>query len=148
MAEKKTTQKKTTQKKATSTTRRAKKIKLTFQPVAAGTKVFNLRLTAPGVANINGKDVATTVPLIEGLPMKMSVKKGEVIEVTEAQYQALEEYGFVESEEEYKARIAFVDNLDPQHPDTLNFDQTGSYQGLLTATDSQHKVYMDKLIRV
>lgn len=151
MATRKTTQKKTTTGKTTAkkTTTRSSKVKLTFKPVAAGAKEINLLLKTKKIEEKDGRTVQVTAPLIEGLPETLTVKKDEIIEVTKTQCDQLEELGFVETEEQYKERQAFVDNLQNQHPDKLTFDQlSGINNGQLTARDSQYKVYMDRLIRL
>ena len=143
MAEKKT-QKKTTTKKTSS-----KKIKLTFKPIASGAKELNLVLKTPTTEEKDGRTVQVTAPLIEGLPEILTVKKDEILEVTKKQCDELEQLGFVETKEEYKARMDFVDNLENQHPDKLSLkEMDGLGQGQLTMRDSQYKVYMDKLVRV
>lgn len=141
MAEKKKTQKK----KKTTT----KKIKLTFMPIASGAKEVSFRLVTKKMEERDGRNVQVNAPLIEGLPQILTVKKNEVIEVTPQQCDELEALGFVETQEEYKKRQEFVDNLDNQHPDKLSFEQMNGFnQGQLTMRDSQYKVYMDKLIRL
>lgn len=151
MATKKETQKKTTAKKNTTkkTTTKSSKIKLTFKPIASGAKEINLLLRTKKMEEKDGRQVQVTAPLIEGLPVTLTVKKDEIIEVTKQQCEQLEELGFVETEEQYQERLAFVDNLQNQHPDKLSFEQlSGLNGGQLTSRDSQYKVYMDRLIRL
>lgn len=145
MAEKKKTQKKKSSKKNAT----KKNIQLTFRPIASGAKEFNAVLKARKTEERDGRSVTVTAPLIEGLPTMLTVRRDEIIEVTPAQCEALEELGFVESDAEYKERMNFIDNLENQHPDKLSFDQMNGFNGgQLTLRDSQHKIYMDKLIRV
>lgn len=126
-----------------------KKIQLTFQPIASGAKEMNCQLKTKKFEERDGRQVQVTAPLIEGLPQILTVKRGEIIEVTKAQCDKLEELGFVETEEEYKERQKFVDNLENQHPDKLSFAQLSGFNGgQLTMRDSQKTVYMDKLIRL
>ena len=140
-------------KKSKSTTKKTtkkseKKILLTFKPVVSSARKFIGRLQMKDYQEKNGKRVEVVVPRIEGLPMKLEVAKDEVIEVTPAQLEELEKCGFVETEEEYKARQQFVDNLDPQHPDSLTYDQLdGKGRQFMTARQSDY-IYTDKLIRV
>lgn len=142
---KKTTSKKTTTKKKAE----PKMVQLTFSPVAAGTKELNLQLRTKKAETKDGANVVVSAPLIEGLPMVLTVHKDEVIEVTEAQCAELEAIGVVETQEEYEQRKSFVDNLKEQHPERLSYEQIiGSDSTLLTMRDTQHKVYMDKLIRL
>lgn len=146
MAEKKKTQKKS---KSTKKSTKPKMVQLTFSPVASGAKEINLQLRTKQNENRNGANVIVSAPAIEGLPMILTVHKDEIIEVTEEQCAQLEEKGLVETKEEYEKRKSFVDNLENQHPDRLSYNQiVGNDSGLLTMRDSQHKVYMDKLIRL
>lgn len=146
MAEKKKTQKKS---KSTKKSTKPKKIQLTFSPIASGAKEINLQLRKKVNEERNGQNVIVSAPAIEGLPMMLTVHKDEIIEVTPEQCEALEAKGLVETKEEYEERKSFVDNLENQHPDKLSYNQIiGNDGGLLTMRDSQHKVYMDKLIRL
>ena len=111
--QKKTTQKKTTQKKTTSK-KKSDKIKLTYQPLGFNATKMTFALKKK---NLEGR----SEPLIEGLPMKLTVAVGEVIEVTPEQLEALRYEKCVESEEEYKMR---------------------------SASESQKMIYNDKLIQV
>lgn len=143
----KSTTRKTTTKK-TTTKKSEDKILLTFRPVASAARKFIGRLQTKEFQEQNGKQVEVLVPRIEGLPMKLEVAKDEVIEVTPEQLAELEKCGFVETEEEYKARQQFVDNLDPQHPDSLTYEQLDGKGRQFMTTRQSNYVYTDKLIRV
>lgn len=145
MAARKTTSKTKPRK---TTAKKNEKIRLTYRPIASAARVYVCRLVKKEWQDRDGRRVEVTVPRIEGLPTLLEVKKDEVIEVTQSQLEQLQECGFVETQEEYEARQKFVDNLDPQHPDTLTFDQlSGKGQKFMTVRESIY-VYNDKLIRV
>lgn len=148
MAAKKET-KKTAKKTTKKTTKKSEKILLTYKPIVSSSKKFIGRLPKQEFQDINGRRVEVTVPKIEGLPIQLIVEKDEVIEVTPEQLQQLEDCGFVETEEEYKNRQKFVDNLDPQHPETLTFSQLANENnhGFMSARESNY-IYTDKLTRV
>lgn len=151
MAEKKTTEKKSksTKSKSTKSKSTSSKIKLTFSPVASGAKEMRIPLKKKEFKEVNGRRVAVDVPLIDGLETTLIIRRDEVITVTKKQCDLLTEMGLVETEEEYKKRQAFVDNLKDQHPNKLSLAQMdGNTDGVLTMRDSQHKIYMDKLIRL
>lgn len=142
MAEKKKTQKKKT------TTKKSSKIKLTYSPIGFGAEVMSFPLKTKEYQEIDGRRLAVSVPLIKGLPMDLTVQKGEVIEVTKAQYEELKELKLVETEEEYKARKQFIDNLENQHPQTYgDLEKAENLGQLLNSSDSQRKIFNDKLIR-
>ena len=98
MAEKKKTQ----QKKKTATkekkTTKSSKIKLTYSPLGFGAEVMSFPLKTREYQEIDGRRVAVSVPLIKGLPMILTIRKGEIIEVTKAQYEELKSLKLVESE--------------------------------------------------
>jgi len=116
-AKKKTTK---TASKTKSKAKTQKKIQLTFNPIMSAADKFRILLRKKEIKKVNGMEVPFYVPKVEGLPMKLVVAKGEVIEVTEEQ---LEQLGnWVETEEEYNKRQKFIENMNPQHPETLTWD--------------------------
>ena len=107
--EKKETKKTSTKKK---TTKKSDKIKLTYQPIGFNAKKMTFALKK--------KDAeGRSTPLIEGLPMQLTVAVGEVIEVTQEQYEALQLNKCVESEEEYQRRVDFLKGMKDQYPKTF-----------------------------
>ena len=153
MARKRKTQKKeeevseeTAPKKTTK--KSSSKIKLTYSPLGFGAEVMSFPLRTREYQEIDGRRVAVSVPLIKGLPMNLTVRKGEVIEVTKAQYEELKALKLVESEEEYENRKKFIDNLQNQHPQTFNDLEAAENLGqILNSYDSQYKIFTDKLVR-
>lgn len=144
MAAKKSTKKESTKKETKS---KAKTIKLTFNPIMSAANSFTILLRKKEIKRVNGSEVPYYAPSVEGLPMKLTVKKGEIIEVTEDQLPALEPW--VETEEEYKKRQKFINDMSAQHPETLTWDMIVAEGGnWSTLADSQHIVYNDKLLRV
>ena len=149
MAEKKKTQKKKTATKSEKkTTTKSSKIKLTYAPLGFGAEVMSFPLKTREYQDIDGRRVAVSVPLIKGLPMDLTIRKGEVIEVTKAQYEELKAIKLVESEEEYENRKKFIDNLQNQHPQTFNDLEAAENLGqILNSYDSQYRIFNDKLVR-
>ena len=142
MAEKKKTQKKKT------TSKKPSKIKLTYAPIGFGAEVMTFPLKTREYQEIDGRNVAVSVPLIKGLPMTLVMRKGEIIEVTKSQYEELKSLNLVETEEEYENRKNFIDNLSNQHPQTYNdLEKAENLGQLLNSYDSQHKIFNDKLLR-
>ena len=89
------------------------------------------------------------VPLIEGIPMDFSLTKGEIIEVTQKQYDELVAEGCVESEEEHNQRMAFVNGMKDQYPKNFSALEVAEKKvDLISAHESQRIIYNDKLIRV
>ena len=149
MATKKSTTKKSTKKETTKkeTKSKAKMTKLTFNPIMSAANSFTILLRKKEIKRVNGSEVPYHAPSVEGLPMKLVVKKGEIIEVTEDQLAALEPW--VETEEEYNKRQKFIEDMSAQHPETLTWDMIVAEGGnWSTLADSQHIVYNDKLLRV
>ena len=147
MAPKKKTK---SEKSETKTTKKSeKKVKLTFSPIMGAANQFTALLREKTIKEDYGREIASYSPAIEGLPMKLVVQKGEVIEVTEKQFEELQIRGFVETDEEYKAREDFIKNLSAQHPETLTWEMiVAEGSNFATLRDSQKIIYNDKLIRV
>lgn len=143
-AKKKTTTKKeTTEKKTTKkTTAKSKKIKIMYNPIGFTAEQMSFPLRTK---QYNGTALVS-VPLIEGLPMELSFKKGDILEVTPEQLQQLQAIKVVESDEERKARKDFIKNLPDQYPNTANDEDSEAVKRLLTANDLQSKIYNDRLI--
>lgn len=138
-------------KKETKETKSKKtsKVKITFAPIMGAAVQYKALLREKTIKKDYGREVASYVPAIEGLPIDFIVKKGEIVEVTQDQFKALQDRGHVETDEEYKARQDFIDNLSAQHPDTLSWDLIiAEGANFATLTDSQKIIYNDKLIRV
>lgn len=147
MAPKKKTE--TKSKKTESKPKKSKTVKLTFAPIMGAAIQYKALLREKVIKKAYGKEVITYQPAIEGLPVDFVVKKGEIVEVTEEQYLQLQERGHVESDEEYKKRQEFIDNLDSQHPETLTWDMIiAEGSNFATLLDSQHIIYNDKLVKV
>ena len=150
MAAKKKSEEKTSKKsKSTKKSKSAKKIKLTFAPVMGAGKEFTALLRKKTMKSVYGREEPVYSPAIDGLPMELTVKKGEVIEVTQEQLDELRNRGHVETEEEYKSRQHFIKSMNPQHPETLNWDMIiAEGYNFSTLLDSQNIVYNDKLLIV
>lgn len=150
MAAKKKSEEKTSKKsKSTKKSKSVKKIKLTFAPVMGAGKEFTALLRKKTMKSVYGREEPVYSPAIDGLPMELTVRKGEVIEVTQEQLDELRNRGHVETEEEYKDRQHFIKSMNPQHPETLSWDMIISEgSNFSTLLDSQNIVYNDKLLIV
>lgn len=139
--------KKTETKKAS--TKKEKTISLTFAPILGAADQFTALLREKKIKDVYGEEVASYTPAIEGLPMKLTVRKGEVIEVTPAQFEALQRLGHAETDEEYKQREAFIERLSNQHPEKLTWEMiVAEGSNFATLYESQMIIYNDKLVRV
>ena len=141
MAEKK---KKETKKSTTKkTTKKSTKIKITYNPVGFNAQsVIYFPLYKKNEKGVN-------VPLIEGLPMDFTFTKGQIMEVTEKQFEELQAEGCVETDEEYQMRKNFVKGMKNQYPKTYSDLEIAERRGdLISAHESQRMIYNDKLIRV
>ena len=142
MAEKKktTTKKSSTETKKKKTT--IKKVKLTYLPLGFSAGAINFPLREKDKKGRNQ-------PLIKGLPMNLEVQKGEIIEVTQKQFEELQIEGIVETDEEHTKRKAFINGMKDQYPQTFSDLEIAESNGdLISATESQRLIYNDKLIRV
>ena len=140
--------KETTTKSKSKSKSEPKMIDLTFLPILGAADQYTALLRAKTIKKDYGREVAAYVPAIEGLPMKITVKKGEVLSVTEVQYKELQKRGHVETDEEYKKRQDFINGLSAQHPETLTWEMiVAEGANFATLRDSQDIIYNDKLIR-
>lgn len=132
------------EKKERSTTKKStpKKIKITYNPIG-----FNAQsMIYFPLYKKNEKGV--NVPLIRGIPMDFTFTKGQVMEVTQKQYDELVIEGCVESDEEYKRRMAFINGMKDQYPKSYSALEIAESRGdLISAHESQRIIYNDKLIR-
>lgn len=81
-----------------------KKIQITFNPQfsVAESKTILLREVDTVVS---GNHVRKKyVPAIDGLPTELTIKKGEIYEVTHEQFKALYEMGYIDTPEDIKER--------------------------------------------
>ena len=142
MAKKKETTKKE-EKKETKKTKASKKIKITYQPIGFNSQsIIYFPLRKKNEKGIN-------VPLIEGIPMDLKFSKGQIMEVTKKQFEALQAEGCVESDEEYESRKKFIKGMKNQYPNTFSDLEVAERRGdLISAHESQRIIYNDKLIRV
>lgn len=95
--------KKTTAKEG-KTKNKDKKIQITFNPQfsVAESKTVLLREVDTVV---NGNHIRKKyVPAIDGLPTELTIKKGEIVEVTHEQFKALYEMGYIDTPEDIKER--------------------------------------------
>lgn len=153
-AEKKETKKTTTKKTATKKTatkketKQDKKVKLTFRPIFSAATNFTAYLQRKQKIVDNGNELLVDKPIIEGLPGVLTVRAGEIIEVTLEQLEQLIELQFVESEEQISNRKAIEKGLEPQHPERLSYDVMASNRDFNIKPRELEKLYTDKLIVV
>lgn len=133
--------------KSSKSKKDTKKVKLTFAPIMGAAKEYTALLRTKITKNVYGREESFYSPAIEGLPIELTVRKGEIIEVTQEQLKELQKRGHVETDEEHEKRQNFIKNMESQHPETLGWDliiaQGSNFSTLL---DSQNIVYNDKLL--
>lgn len=139
------TAKKTTTKKAA---KKQKNVKLTFKPLFSAATNFTAYLQTRTKIVDNGNELLVDKPMIEGLPGILTVRMGEIIEVTPEQLEKLIELEFVESEEQRADREAIEKGLEPQHPLRLTYDMMATNRDFNIKPRELEKIYTDKLIIV
>lgn len=144
--------KKKTTKSTKSTETKAKKeklITLTFLPIMGAADQYTALLRKKTMMKDYGREVPVYTPAIEGLPMKLTIKKGQTYDVTPEQLKILQDMGHVETDEEYKAREKFINEMSDQHPRKLTWEMiVAEGSNFKTLRDSQDIVYNDKLLIV
>jgi hypothetical protein len=105
MARKKTTKKEaeeeTTSKKAS---KKSKKIQITYKPRFSASIRKSINLKQPKTVAVGDSLRTDYEPKIEGLPMVLTIEKDEIYEVTEEQFKALYEMGFIDTPEDIEER--------------------------------------------
>ena len=82
------------------------------------------------------------VPLIKGIPMELKFMKGDVMEVTQKQYDELVAEGCVETDEEYQMRKEFLKGMKDQYPKNFSALEVAEKKGdLISAHESQRIIY-------
>lgn len=151
MAEKKTATKKSATKKKT-TKKEIKKanktVKLTFRPLFSAAQNHTVSLTSRNVEIDNGMEVVKTKPAIEGLPRLFTIKAGEIVEVSQEQFEKLKEFGCIETADQVKYRKELEKNVDPQHPRRITYDMHDSQRDNTLNASTMKKIYNDKFIVV
>lgn len=154
MASKKATSTKSTKSKKGSKSTTSKKtepkmVNLTFAPILSAADQFSALLRQKIVTESYGTEIVNYAPKIEGLPMILTVRKNEIYPVTEEQFAQLQDLGLAETDEEYKAREKFIDELSEQHPRKLTWEMIlAEGSNFATLYQSQFVIYNDKLLRV
>lgn len=143
----KKTAKKTT-KKAAKKTKKNDNVQLTFRPLFSATRSYTAYLQHKVKRVVNGNEMLVAEPMIEGLPAVLTVRAGEVITVTQDQYEQLCELNFVESEEQVAERKRIERSIEPQHPQVLGYDVMKTNRDFNVKHRDLVKIYTDKLIVV
>lgn len=136
------------EKSTKKSTKKDKKVQLTFRPIFSAATNFTAYLQEKVTRVNNGNEIIVDVPMIEGLPGILTVKAGEVITVTEEQLKQLADLGFVESEDQVADRKAIEKGLAPQHPERLSYDIMATNHDFNIKPRELEKIYTDKLIVV
>ena len=114
-------------------------VQLTFRPQFSAATQKTLFLRELTTELIGNKTKKTYVPLVEGLPEILTVKKDEVITVTAEQFIALYKLGFIDTPQDLRAKRA-------------EFNSVGTQSGVdpkdHRSAESLAHIYEDNLIRI
>lgn len=103
MARRKTTAT-TEEKTSKQTSKKDKKIQITFSPRFSAAQKKSINLKQPKTVAVGDSLRTEYEPKIEGLPMVLTLEAGEVFEVTEEQFKQLFEMGFIDTPEDIEER--------------------------------------------
>lgn len=103
MARKKSS-KKGTSKKGTKTSKKAKKLQITYDPKFSASQKKTIILREPVQVAVGNTFKTEYKSKIEGLPPVITLEKGEKMEVTLEQFKALYELGFIDTPEDIEER--------------------------------------------
>ena len=114
-------------------------VQLTFRPQFSAATQKTLFLRELTTELIGNKTKKTYVPLVEGLPEILTVKKDEVFTVTAEQFIALYKLGFIDTPQDLRAKRA-------------EFNSVGTQSGVdpkdHRSAESLAHIYEDNLIRI
>jgi len=103
MARKKSS-KKGTSKKGTKTSKKAKKLQITYDPKFSASQKKTIILREPVQVAVGNTFKTEYKSKIEGLPPVITLEKGEKMEVTLEQFKALYELGYIDTPEDIAER--------------------------------------------
>ena len=103
MARKKSS-KKGTSKKSTKTSKKAKKLQITYDPKFSASQKKTIILREPVQIAVGNTFKTEYKSKIEGLPPVITLEKGEKMEVTLEQFKALYELGYIDTPEDIEER--------------------------------------------
>ena len=103
MARKKSN-KKSTSKKGTKTSKKAKKLQITYEPRFSASQKKTIILREPVQVAVGNTFKTEYTSKIEGLPPVITLEKGEKMEVTLDQFKALYELGYIDTPEDIAER--------------------------------------------
>ena len=89
-------------------------VNITFNPLYSAAQQKTVFLKKEKLIDDNGTEKHITVPSVEGLPMVFTIRKGDVVTITEDQYNELNKLGFVETQQERDMKIKMSGEIPPQ----------------------------------
>lgn len=114
-------------------------VKITFDPQFSAAEVKILHLREEETELIGNKMQKRYKPLIDGLPERFIVHKGEVVEITTEQFLQLYKMGYIDDPERLRAKrsefnsVGTQSGVDPKHH---------------RSAESLSHLYEDNLIRI
>jgi hypothetical protein len=104
MARRKTTAAEEETTEETKAAKTSKKIQITFKPRFSACTKKSINLKQPKTVAVGDNLRTEYEPKIEGLPMVLTLEADEVMEVTQEQFKALYEMGFIDTPEDIEER--------------------------------------------
>lgn len=101
---KKKTEEATEEKASKKTSKKDKKIQITYEPKFSASTKKSINLKQPKTVVVGDNLKTEYEPKIEGLPLVLTLEAGEVMEVTQEQFKALYEMGYIDTPEDIQER--------------------------------------------
>lgn len=146
--ESKETQSKETKAKKSQKSTKKEMVKLSFRPLFSAAKNYTVSLTNKKVILDNGVETVTRLPAIEGLPRLFTIKAGEIVSVTQEQFEQLKQFDCIETEEQLASRKALEAGVSGQHPSKITYDMHERQIDSTLNSRTSSKIYNDKFIVV
>lgn len=99
------------------------KVRLTFKPQYSTKTQITIVLQKKEMKIVGGQPVYGKVPLIPGLPERLTVKLNQVIEVTKEQFEQLFKYGHILEQTSLKENAELFQSIKGTFPETFSVKQ-------------------------
>jgi len=122
-----------------------KQVMLTFAPLYSAKRSMTLILKKKEEHIINGQKVITTVPAIEGLPEKWTIRYNQRVPVTKNQFKELYRQGWIAKSGETEEQKELFESIEGTFPEEFSISHgQNMYEGI-TSPNVIQQIYKDKL---
>jgi len=118
---------------------------LTFSPQYSAKRSITLILKKKVENIINGQKVITTVPAVDGLPEKWTIRYNQRVPVTKNQFRQLYEQGWIAKTGETKEQRELFESIEGTFPEEFSVSHGRNMYDGITSPQVIQQIYQDKL---